>query len=288
LALLHTNIKTLRKRMGVSQGQLGHIVGSNRSNIGAYEEGRANPPLEVLMAMVTYFDTPLEKLLNETINSNAPLLEDFDKDTTAAKSMPNNSTTRQVSIAEKEILFTDKPLAYSFESKNEQIYKANELDKSGGISYISQVNLHHFIASKVNNKPFGNAPKLCLPWLHVTAAVAFEANNEFPIPQSVVIGLAHGSFTASDAGELFIVLAKSGIWYFRRVFDNRKHRQCLLLSSDQSQIPVCELPENEVIALYKYHSYISQSSPKSVELPQKLKSMLSELNQEIDRLSEEF
>ena len=46
------NLKKARKSKRWSQGQLGRITGLSKSTIGAYEEGRAQPPLYNLQKIV--------------------------------------------------------------------------------------------------------------------------------------------------------------------------------------------------------------------------------------------
>lgn len=59
---LSENIKALRKSLGLTQDQFAHELGVKRSLIGAYEEGRAEPRLELLCKMAELGSMPIEDL----------------------------------------------------------------------------------------------------------------------------------------------------------------------------------------------------------------------------------
>lgn len=59
---LSENIKALRKSLGLTQDQFANELGVKRSLIGAYEEGRAEPRLELLCKMADLGSMPIEEL----------------------------------------------------------------------------------------------------------------------------------------------------------------------------------------------------------------------------------
>ena len=63
---LANSLKSLRKKNGWTQQQLADRVGVKRSLIGSYEEGRAEPKLETLMAFSRVFQTSLDDLVGGT------------------------------------------------------------------------------------------------------------------------------------------------------------------------------------------------------------------------------
>jgi len=65
---LSSNIKLLRKGKGLTQVQLAERLGVNRSVIGAYEEGRAEPKLSTLVLMSQFFDVSIDELLLKSMN----------------------------------------------------------------------------------------------------------------------------------------------------------------------------------------------------------------------------
>lgn len=59
---LASNIRFLRKKAGLTQAELAFRLGLNRSAIGAYEEGRAEPRLQVLSRLAELFGHDIHQL----------------------------------------------------------------------------------------------------------------------------------------------------------------------------------------------------------------------------------
>lgn len=58
------NLKILRKNMGLSQAELAQKTGLSRANIGSYEEGRAEPKLDILQKLASFFKITVDQLIN--------------------------------------------------------------------------------------------------------------------------------------------------------------------------------------------------------------------------------
>lgn len=71
--MLANNIRTFRKRLGLTQGELAERLGVNRSAIGAYEDGRAEPRLSVLRLMAQIFGCSLDALAGDGALGEADL-----------------------------------------------------------------------------------------------------------------------------------------------------------------------------------------------------------------------
>ena len=63
MSFLAENLRVLRKQQGLTQAQFAEKIGSNRSAIGAYEEGRADPRLSTLTLMARYFGVTIDDLI---------------------------------------------------------------------------------------------------------------------------------------------------------------------------------------------------------------------------------
>ena len=61
---LSHNLKALRKQKQWTQQQLAERVGVKRSLIGSYEEGRAEPKLDTLLALSEVFQVTLDRLVH--------------------------------------------------------------------------------------------------------------------------------------------------------------------------------------------------------------------------------
>lgn len=63
MSFLAENLRVLRKQQGLTQAHFADKIGSNRSAIGAYEEGRADPRLSTLTLMAHYFGVTIDELI---------------------------------------------------------------------------------------------------------------------------------------------------------------------------------------------------------------------------------
>lgn len=75
-----TNLKKIRQIKGLSQQAFAELIDLNRGVISSYEEGRAEPKIETLLRIATYFGIPTDDIISKplTVNqlSNFTLIEE--------------------------------------------------------------------------------------------------------------------------------------------------------------------------------------------------------------------
>ncbi|WP_108822329.1 helix-turn-helix domain-containing protein [Dysgonomonas sp. Marseille-P4361] len=64
------NIKKIRNVMGLSQQAFADLFELTRGNISSYEEGRADPRIEVIIRIANYFSIPLSDLIQKDLSVN--------------------------------------------------------------------------------------------------------------------------------------------------------------------------------------------------------------------------
>ena len=64
------NIKKIRLIKKLSQAAFAELFGLKRSSIGAYEEGRAEPKLEMIIRIAKYFGVSVDSLVNSELTVN--------------------------------------------------------------------------------------------------------------------------------------------------------------------------------------------------------------------------
>lgn len=67
MSMVPQNMKYLRKLHGLTQDKFARKLGIKRPSVGAYEEGRANPPLDVLKTMSRLFSVSVDDLLKKDL-----------------------------------------------------------------------------------------------------------------------------------------------------------------------------------------------------------------------------
>lgn len=61
-------ITELRKKVGMSQNELGEILGVSQQTISKYENADINVPADILAKMAKLFKIPIEHILSNEIN----------------------------------------------------------------------------------------------------------------------------------------------------------------------------------------------------------------------------
>ena len=69
-SILSKNIKKLRLFKGLNQEEFGTKLKVKRSSIGAYEEGRAEPKLEVIIRISNLFELPVDDIVKKELTVN--------------------------------------------------------------------------------------------------------------------------------------------------------------------------------------------------------------------------
>jgi transcriptional regulator with XRE-family HTH domain len=69
--MISENIKILRKKRGLTQTELANQLGVNRPLIASYEEGRAEPKLQLITKLCDYFNINVDDFLNKSFADKA-------------------------------------------------------------------------------------------------------------------------------------------------------------------------------------------------------------------------
>lgn len=228
------NIKFLRKSARLTQEQLAEKIGIKRSLLGAYEEGRADPRLNNLLAVARIFDVSVDHLISSDISNP-------EKPYSIPGKEPGNSGLRILSIT------VDK-------DNNENIelvpYKA-----SAG-----------YLNGYADPEYIGELPKFQLPFLPTSGTYrAFEITGDSMLPLvsgTIVIGQYIERLDEIKNGETYILLSqKEGVVYKRVI--NQKENNSIFLISDNKNYPPYSIGADEVLEIWEAKTYISRSFPKS-------------------------
>ncbi len=65
---LSSNIRYLRKKMGLSQIAFADLIGAKRNTISDYERGRSNPSIELIRKMAALFKLSLDELIEKDMS----------------------------------------------------------------------------------------------------------------------------------------------------------------------------------------------------------------------------
>lgn len=105
MQFLNQNIKYLRSLSGLTQPQLGEILGVSRDNIASYERGTV-PPVEVIHKILNYFHVNFNDLIEKDFsNLDFQLVSDLEREAIKKirsskedESSENNANQRDKSV----------------------------------------------------------------------------------------------------------------------------------------------------------------------------------------------
>jgi len=72
MSKIASNLKELRNIQNISQDSLSKKLGITRSRLGAYEEGRNEPPIELLIKLSNYFHVTVDALIRADFSKTSP------------------------------------------------------------------------------------------------------------------------------------------------------------------------------------------------------------------------
>lgn len=233
-SMIAKNIKKLRGEKNLTQSQLADKIGLNRSVIGAYEEGRAEPRMTTLITMASYFDVSLDDLV----------LKDLTSGSSKAK-FSDDSALRVLPITVDRA--TDKELITMVPVKA----AAGYLDGYGDVDYIE-------------NLPRFSMPMQELPQDQSLRLFQIAGDSMLPLPDGAyVLGSFVDDIASAGGGDPHIVVTQNDGIVFKRL-ENRVHNKgTFRMISENTVFEPYDLAVEEVVELWKARAYILFDLPNT-------------------------
>lgn len=236
MTLIAKNLKSLRKRHNLTQDQFAQKLGIKRSSVGAYEEGRAEPPLSNLSNIARSFDVSIDSLVYEDIEVGIGL----------------NPLTGQKQTKNSEIAGVPlKVLAITVDKNDKE-----------NIEFIPQKAAAGYLNGYSDPQFLKDLPKFNLPNLSTGTYRAFEISGDSMQPinsGSIIIGKYVENPQELKQGERYIIISASEGIVFKRVFDEN---ESVRLVSDNSNFSPYTMKKEDVIEIWHSHSMITSYLPE--------------------------
>lgn len=252
--MIAQNIKKLRGDKNLTQSQLADKLGLNRSVIGAYEEGRAEPRMTTLVSMANYFDVSLDDLV----------LTDLAK-VKNKKGFSNNATLRVLPITVDRA--TDKELITVVPVKA----AAGYLDGYGDVDFIE-------------NLPRFTMPMQELPQDQTLRLFQIQGDSMLPLPDGAyVLGSFVDDIASAGGGDPHIVVTRNDGIVFKRV-ENRVHNKgTFRMISENTVFEPYDLAIEEVVEIWKARAYVLFDLPNTtVDRFKEIQSTLERIESKMD------
>lgn len=235
MSLLSENLKALRKAKGITQADFAVRIGVNRSVIGAYEEGRAEPKLQTLQAICNFFEVTVDEILNDRF-----------------KDSPTPSGKKDVAGQNLRIL----PVVVSNDDE-ETVVLVPEKASAG------------YIQGYADTEYIGNLPQFNLPFPELKAGKTYRV---FQIRGDSMLPLQSGTYIICEYltdwnnvrdNQCYVLITRNDGIVYKRVENHILKDGSLLLISDNAQYEPYSLHVDEVLEVWKANGTISFDLPNS-------------------------
>jgi transcriptional regulator with XRE-family HTH domain len=264
-----SNIKFLRKRRGRTQDDVAAALQLKRSTLSGYENGVAQPGIDILVAFSGYFNISVDTMIKIDISRLSEYqLGELERGYDAyIKGSNLRVLTTTVTPADKE-----------------NIELVSEKAKAG------------YATGYADPEFIGELPQFSLPFLsHSRKYRTFQLKGDsmFPIPdKSWVTGEYLQDWREIKSGKAYIVLTINDGIVFKIAENNIEKSGKLVLYSLNPLYEPYEVHINDVKEIWKFVNYISDELPEPVipekQLMQTVASMKYDLNQLKHRMGKDI
>ena len=258
MSFLPSNIKFLRKEKGLTQAQLADKLTLNRSVIGAYEEGRADPRVKTLINICHYFSKSSEEMLNIDLSQGDRIASHVKGEQLRILPVTVNKETDREAIPLVPIKAA-----------------AGYLDGYGDVDYIE--NLTQF------DLPFGE--------IHLDRTYRmFQIQGEsmLPIPSGAYVLAGYVmDWTAVKDGQCYVLLTKDDRVVYKRVWNELEQTGTVVLKSDNPEFEPYHVEAENILEMWHAVGYFSFAIPDVGTYQPNMSEManvISDLQKKIDAL----
>ena len=243
MTFLAENLRYLRKSKDLSQQELADALNIKRSRMNSYEQGSAEPKLDLLTQICTYFDTSMERILGVNLAENKNIL-------------PKSNL---------------KVLAITVDNEDNENIELVHIKAAAG--YASSYGDPEYVRT---------LPRFRLPFLSRGTFRAFETNGDsmLPIPSgAVVIGEYVEAIKDLKVNETYILITMNNGILFKRVAGVVK--DTIVLKSDNPTYSSYSLPLTELQEIWKTKLYMSTHFPEPDNVLNRIEHSLADLKEKM-------
>lgn len=253
---INENIRIGRKRLKLTQDQFAQKLDIKRSLLGAYEEGRAEPRLDLLHKMASLFGVSVDVLISRDLA---------------------NETPDSIFARGKEVLVVTA-----------------DSNKKDNIELVPHKAAAGYLNGFADPEFITELPKFRLPILSQGTYRAFEINGDsmLPIlPGTILVGEYVDNLKDIKSGKTYILVTRQEGIVYKRVFNYLEENQKLFLVSDNRQYTPYQVDAEDVVEAWSAKAYISVQFPdteskKDVSVEQ-LAGLMLDMQKEIQQIKSE-
>ena len=254
MSIAGQNLKYLRKLRGWTQEEFAAKLGIKRSLLGAYEEERAEPRLEVLETISDMFKLTLDELLRKELgNANGP---------------------------------GGKGVSYISKRRAQKLISA-----TNDIQLVPVKAAAGYLAGYADPEFLDELNTFTLPMLAPGNYRAFEivGDSMLPTPSgSVIVGEKIDDLEEVKSNQTYIVVSRSEGIVYKRVMKNNKSRNKLTLISDNTAYQPYNVNSDDVIEVWKAQMIISKANTQHRWDVNQLANLVSNLQDQVSTIKKKM
>ena len=249
MSIAGQNLKYLRKLRGWTQEEFATKLGIKRSLIGAYEEERADPRLDVLEILADMFKLSLDELL--------------------LKDLSNNTDNYLAKRRQQKMMSADRNLIHFVPVKAAAGYLASYADTE----FIDELNTFTLPMLAGGNY----------------RAFEIIGDSMLPTPSgSIIVGEKIENTSDIKNSQAYIVVSRNEGIVYKRVEKNGRSKNKLTLVSDNPQYQPYQVNAEDVMELWQAQMVISKISLQQRWDVNSLASMVNNLQSQVSTLKKKM
>ncbi len=249
MSIAGQNLKYLRKLRGWTQEEFAIKLGIKRSLIGAYEEERADPRLDVLEILADIFKLSLDELL--------------------LKDLSNTADNYLAKRRQQKMMTADRNVIHFVPVKAAAGYLASYADTE----FIDELNT--FTLPMLSGSHY--------------RAFEIIGDSMLPTPSgSIIVGEKIENATDIKNSQAYIVVSRNEGIVYKRIEKNGRSKNKLTLVSDNPQYQPYQVNAEDVVELWQAQMIISKISNQQRWDVNSLASMVNNLQSQVSTLKKKM
>lgn len=278
---LKENIKFLRKRRSMTQGELADLLNSKRSLIGSYEEGRGVPKLPVIRRMAEIFEVSLDSLLAVDISKREAEGRRQETEVGSWKAEGRRQEAEekgQKAEVGKNIGSGLKVLSVVVTPENDELISIVPVKASAG-----------YLNGRADAEYIEQLPHFSMPVAELSQRRSYRV---FQIKGDSMLPVPPGSYIFCDfveratdirEGKPYVLITSDEGIVYKRIFLSNENQ--LQLKSDNPEYEPYVVATDSVLEIWRALGFLSFELPEPDALNvQKLSSVLAKMQEELAKM----
>ena len=228
--IVNRNLRFLRSKEGLTQREFAQRLLLKQATLGAYEEGRATPPLNILSDVSRIFKVSLDNLINTDISS----------------------------LPEKLWRISGKP-------KREVLAITVDIHNKENVELVTQKASAGYLSGFQDPEFVKELPKISMPVLPKNRTYrAFEIQGDSMLPVqsgSIIFAESVEDISAIKNGKLYVLVTRNDGIVFKRVFNFAGQEKKLLLVSDNRLYEPYAVEAADILEVWAAKAFFSNQFP---------------------------